>query len=187
MITIHTKHKRMKSVKCNLFLLAMSTIIFSCNDKFMDRFPETEIGVESFFNTEEDLKLYANGMYDFPSTGIYTADSYSLTDNGWSTGNVELKTMMMGNPNAANITGGWDWVGLRRVNLFLSNFSRAAISQERLNHYEGLGRFFRARFYVNKIKRYSDVPWIDQPVGTASDDILYAPRDSRTMVVDKIM
>lgn len=177
----------MKLVNTNFFLLTLSVFVFSCNDKFMDRFPETEIGVESFFNTEEDLNLYVNGMYDFTSTGIYTADSYSLTDNGWSTGNVELKTMMIGNPNAATITAGWDWGGLRRINLFLANFNRAAISQERLNHFEGLGRFFRARFYVNKVKRYSDVPWIDQVVGTASEDVLYGTRDTRTVVVDKLM
>ncbi|MBX3238913.1 MAG: RagB/SusD family nutrient uptake outer membrane protein [Chitinophagaceae bacterium] len=177
----------MQLVKHGGMLLAISVFFFSCNDKFMDRFPETEIGAESFFNSEEDLRLYTQGMYDFPSTGIYSSDSYTLTDNGGSTGNVELKTMMMGNPNSATITSGWDWGGLRRANIFLANFGKAAISQERLDHYEGLGRFFRARFYVPKVKRYSDVPWIDQPVGTSSEDILYGSRDSRELVVNKII
>ncbi len=187
MTTMHTIYKKMQFVKPGVLLVAISAFIFSCNDKFMDRFPETEIGVESFFNSEEDLRLYTQGMYDFPSTGIYSNDSYTLTDNGGSTGNVELKTMMMGNPNSATITGGWDWGGLRRANLFLANFEKAAIAQERLDHFEGAARFFRARFYVIKVKRYSDVPWIDQLVGTSSEDILYGPRDSRELVVNKII
>ncbi len=170
-----------------IFALLLSLAVLSCNDKFMDRFPETDIGVESFFNSEEDLRLYTQGMYDFSGTNIYSNDSYRLTDNGGSTGNVELKTMMMGNPNSSTVTSGWDWGGLRRANLFLANFGKAAIAQERLDHFEGLGRFFRARFYVDKVKRYSDVPWIDQLVGTSSEDILYAPRDSRELVVNKII
>ncbi len=162
-------------------------LLSSCNDKFMDRFPETQIGIANFFNSEEDLVLYTTGMYDFPSTGIYTADGSTLTDNAWTTGNVELKTIMTSNPSSVTVASGWDWGGLRRANLFLENFGSANIAEEKKNHFEGLGRFFRARFYVVKVKRYSDVPWIDKVVGNNDEDILMAPRDSREMVVNKIM
>lgn len=167
----------------SLLILSIS----SCNDKYLDLQPETNMGVGSFFNTEADLNLYANSMYDFPGTGIYTSDAYTLTDNAWSTGNVELKTMMTSIPNSSTITSGWDWSGLRKVNIFLANFNKAQITREKLNHFEGLGRFFRARFYVNKVKRYSDVPWIDVPVGTGDHEILFASRDSREAVVNKII
>lgn len=167
-------------------ILMLSLFAISCN-KNLDRFPETEIGVGSFFNTEADLNLYTTGMYDFPGTGIYTDEAYTLTDNAWSTGNVELKNMMRSDPSSSTITTGWDWSQLRKVNIFLANFGRAKITQERLDHFEGLARFFRARFYVNKIKRYSDVPWIDKPVETGSEDILFAARDSRETVVAHIL
>ncbi len=166
-------------------LLALS--VSSCNDKYLDLQPETNIGVGNFFNTEADLNLYANSMYDFPGTGIYTSDAYTLTDNAWSTGNVELKTIMTTTATSATITSGWDWSSLRKVNIFLANFKKAQIAQEKLNHFEGLGRFFRARFYVNKVKRYSDVPWIDVPVGTGDQEILFASKDSREAVVNKII
>lgn len=170
-----------------LSLIALSLTIFSCNDKFLEKYPETQIGEGSFFNTEEDLNLYTYGLYDFPASNLYTNEGYTLTDNAWSTGNIELKTLMTTTPNSATVTGGWDWGGLRRINLFLANFSRANISQEKKNHYEGLARFFRARFYVTKVKRYSDVPWIDKVVGTGDEEILMASRDSREMVVGKIV
>ncbi len=176
-----------KFTRLPIIVSLLTLSISSCNDKYLDLHPETNIGVGNFFNTEADLNLYANSMYDFPGTGIYTSDAYTLTDNAWSTGNVELKTMMTSIPTSATITSGWDWSGLRKVNIFLANFKKAQITQEKLNHFEGLGRFFRARFYVNKVKRYSDVPWIDVPVGTGDQEILFASKDSREAVVNKII
>ncbi|HTF27682.1 MAG TPA: RagB/SusD family nutrient uptake outer membrane protein [Flavitalea sp.] len=167
-------------------ILMLSLSVISCT-KSLDRFPETQIGVSSFFNTEADLNLYTNNMYDFSGTGIYTDEAYTLTDNAWSTGSVELKNMMRSSPSSSTITTGWNWDQLRKVNIFLANFKKAKITQERLDHFEGLARFFRARFYADKIKRYSDVPWIDAPVETASEEILFATRDSRETVVTHIL
>lgn len=158
----------------------------ACNDEFLDRFPETSIGKENFFNSEEDLSIYINNLYDFPGWGIYVADGYATTDNAANTGNTELKTMMTTNPTSATITGGWGWGRLRTINFFLENFSKAQIPQEALDHFEGLARFFRARFYVDKVKRYSDVPWYDEVLGTDDEEALYKGRDARTLVVDNI-
>ena len=171
------------------FIIGFTLIAFfsSCNDDFLEKLPETSIGRENFFNTEEDLKLSIFNLYDFPSTGIYTADAYNLTDNAWSTGNVELKTIMTTEASSNTINSGWTWNSLRNINFFLENYEKAQISTERLNHYQGLARFFRARFYVSKVKRYSDVPWIEEVVATNNDLVLYAERANRTLVVENLM
>ncbi|WP_262249367.1 RagB/SusD family nutrient uptake outer membrane protein [Parapedobacter soli] len=166
-------------------LLAVS--ISACNDDFLDKLPETSIGRENFFNTEEDLNLAIYNLYDFPSTGIYTNEAYTLTDNAYSTGNVELKTMMTTTPSSSTITGGWDWGQLRNINFFLENFRNAQLTEERLAHFEGLGRFFRARFYANKVKRYSDVPWVDEVITTDNEAVLFAGRDPRETVVANLL
>lgn len=177
----------MKNLKTHYLLVALlATVATSCNDDFLDKLPETAIGRENFFNTEEDLNLYVYNLYNFSSTGIYTADAYNLTDNAWSTGNVELKTMMTTTPSSTTITTGWTWGQLRNVNFFLENFSNANLPTERLNHFEGVGRYFRARFYVDKVKRYSDVPWVDVVVTNDNEDILFGSRDSREFVVGKV-
>ncbi|GAA4789134.1 RagB/SusD family nutrient uptake outer membrane protein [Olivibacter ginsenosidimutans] len=170
-----------------LFIGILCVAATACNDDFLEKTPETDIDAGSFFNTEQDLNLYANNLYDFPSTGIYTSEAYNLTDNAFSTGNVELKTMVTTNPSSTTITGGWEWGQLRNVNFFLDRFRKANITEDRLNHFEGLARFFRARFYVDKVKRYSDVPWIDVPLEANSEDILFAARDPRETVVNHIM
>ena len=43
--------------------LVAGLLATSCNDAFMDRQPHTEIGADSYFNTEEDLKMYCYGFY----------------------------------------------------------------------------------------------------------------------------
>ena len=162
-------------------------LLTNCNDEFMDRFPETSIGKENFFNSEEDLQMYVYGLYNFPGTwAMQSNDAYMTTDNSANTGNTELKTMMVGNPSSATITQGWNWGELRNINFFLENFRKANISEMLLNHYEGVARFFRARFYMDKVKRYSDVPWYDKVIETNDNESLTKPRDARDYVVDKI-
>lgn len=169
------------------FSILFVFLLTNCNDEFMDRFPETSIGKENFFNSEEDLQMYVYGLYNFPGTwAMQSNDAYMTTDNSANTGNTELKTMMVGNPSSATITQGWNWGELRNINFFLENFRKANISEMLLNHYEGVARFFRARFYMDKVKRYSDVPWYDKVIETNDNESLTKPRDARDYVVDKI-
>ena len=126
----------MKKIYNIAVIAILALVLQSCNDNFLDKFPETSIGKENFFNTEEDLNLAAYNLYDFPSTGIYTSEAYTTTDNAWSTGNVELKTMMISSPNSSTITSGWTWGQLRNVNFYLENIGNAKISAERLRHFE---------------------------------------------------
>ncbi|MDR2915015.1 MAG: RagB/SusD family nutrient uptake outer membrane protein [Tannerella sp.] len=159
-------------------------VISSCNDDFMNRLPQTEIGVESFFNTEEDLKMYCYNLYDFPSSWEYVSDAG--TDNQATTSAKEIKNIMIStNPNSTTISAGWNWTRLRDINLFLENCEKASVPADVLAHYQGVARFFRARFYMEKVQRFSDVPWYDKAL-TTSDEDLYKARDMRSFVIDKI-
>lgn len=71
------------------------------------------------------------------------------------------------------------------INLFLKNCEKAAVSDDVLPHYQGVARFFRARFYMNKVKRFSDVPWYDK-TRTTPDESLYKARDARDFLVQKL-
>jgi hypothetical protein len=167
----------------SISLLSSMLLFTGCNDDFLERFPQTEISKENFFNNAEDLETYMYSLYNFSGFGIYVGDA--STDNSSTTGVTEIKSMMVGTPSASTITGGWNWDQLRNINFFLDNFRKAQISDEALNHYEGLARFFRARFYMEKVSRYSDVPWYEHAMET-NDEGLMKPRDPRTLIVDKI-
>lgn len=173
-------------MKKTIYLLSMLLLLAACNDDFMNRQPKTEIGVERFFNTEEDLKMYIYRLYNFPGHGTYSADGG--TDNQATTsGAVEIKNIMIANnPSSSTVTGGWNWGRLRDINLFLANVDKAQVSPDVKAHYEGIARFFRARFYMDKVKRYSDVPWYDKVIETNDEESLFKQRDSRDAVIQKI-
>ena len=166
-----------------LSLLFVFSLLTSCNDEYLDLVPETEIAVDNFFNTEEDLAIYINGLYNFPGFGIYYDDE--ATDNAATTGNREIKTVMTTDANSNTVTSGWNWSYLRDVNLFLENSERAKTSDEVKRHYQGIARFFRAQFYMDKVKRFSDVPWYENVLTTDSDD-LYKASDPRAVVIAKV-
>jgi len=173
----------MKNIK---YILAISAIISlsACKEDFLDRFPQTEISPELFFNTEEDLALYVNGLISYPDRYMYRNEQN--TDNAATTGAVEIKTIMTGTPTAQNITTGWSWDRLRNINYFLDNYQKAMVSAEAKNHFAGLAKYYRAEFYMTKVKRYSDVPWFSKTLNPDDED-LYKAQDSRAMVMDSVM
>lgn len=50
--------KYILTVGAGLFLVA-------CNDSFMERYPQTSISEDNFFNTPQDLETYTNGCMRF--------------------------------------------------------------------------------------------------------------------------
>ena len=131
----------MKNIKL-IFSIVFIAALIACNDEFMDRFPETSIGTENFFKSEEDLKMFIYNLYSFEGINQYGDDAYSTSDNAVTTGNTDIKSIMLSsNPSSATITGGWTWGTLRNINLFLENCENADVTEEVLNHYKGVARF----------------------------------------------
>ena len=173
-------------MKKNLYILfiGVAVAISACKKGNLDRFPQTTISPNLFFNSEEDLSLYINGLLSQPDRNSYLNDQSS--DNVATTAAVEVKNIMAGNANAQNITTGWSWSRLRNINYFLENYNKANVSSAIKAHYVGLARYYRAEFYLDKVKRFSDVPWYSGTLEPGDAD-LYKPRDPRALVVDSVM
>ncbi len=160
---------------------------FSCNDDFLNRLPQTQLAPENFFNTAEDLKTYSNGFYSMlPGSGIATDDAQS--DNCLAVQASELtRILTTDNASSENVTSGWYWEDLRKINFFLENYERVDATEDYKAHYAGVAKFFRAIFYYNKIRRFGIAPWYSGTMGTADEDLLYKAQDTRELVVDSIM
>jgi len=171
-------------MKKYILYLCGAMLLASCNDDFLDKYPQTSVAPEEFFKTEEDLELYVNGLITMAGPGNYLDDQSS--DNSATTGAVEIKNIMTGTPSSQTITGGWNWGTLRNINYFLDNYTKATGSEEGIAHYVGLARYYRAVFYFGMVRRYSDVPWYETTLNPGDED-LYKPRDSREMVMTKVL
>lgn len=163
-----------------LFIAILTVCITSCEDK-LDKFPLDRMTPSTFFSTEEELNLYSNKFYidilpEAPDIYQESADAIIITPPSSAvTGQREIPAT----------GGGWNWEALRRVNFLLSNSINCPDVNVR-NQYNGLAKFFRAYFYFEKVKRFGDVPWYNQVLGS-TDEELYKPRDSRVLVIDSVM
>ncbi|ANH84094.1 hypothetical protein A8C56_20390 [Niabella ginsenosidivorans] len=158
----------------------------SCKKSFLDRYPQTSISPQLYFNTESDLSLYINGLLDHPGTSLYVNGNEQATDDYATTGNVTVKNLLSGNISPQNVPNNWNWGRLRSINYFLDNYSKAAVSEDIKNHYAGLARYYRAKFYLDKVKFFSDVPWYSHTIDPTDSLSLYKASDPRTLVVDSI-
>jgi starch-binding outer membrane protein, SusD/RagB family len=170
--------------KLTIFLAIITATLFAqgCNDNFLNVNPKTEIGRENFFNSADDLDMYLNSLINWIG---FSAMYIEQSDDATTSGNAEFMTIMRSDVTSRQITGGWNWNRLRDINYFLENFNNAELSQSILNHYEGVARFHRARFYMDMVQRFGDVPWYDKVLGTNDED-LFKPRDPREYVIDRI-
>lgn len=172
----------MKKLTIFLAIITATLFIHGCNDNFLNVNPQTEIGRENFFNSADDLDMYLNSLINWIG---FSAIFIEQSDDATTSGNAEFMTIMRSDVTSRQITGGWNWNRLRNINYFLENFTNAELSQTALNHYEGVARFHRARFYMEMVQRFGDVPWYDKVLGTNDED-LFKPRDPREYVIDRV-
>ncbi|WP_246230572.1 RagB/SusD family nutrient uptake outer membrane protein [Mucilaginibacter humi] len=84
-------------------------------------------------------------------------------------------------------SSGWDWTDLRNINYFIQNCVDPDVPVATRKAYLGLARYFRAYFYMDKVKRFGDVPWINKPIDYDDAATLNAGRDNRTLVMDSVL
>ncbi|MGX5817227.1 RagB/SusD family nutrient uptake outer membrane protein [Chitinophaga lutea] len=165
------------------FLLLAVCLASACQKDFLERYPQSDISPQLFFNTEKDLELYTNSFYaSLPGETIFTADFSSDNVNVSAIDEVVAGRRRVFTDAAS---AGWTWTALYNINYFLEQYDKPAIPAEARNHYAGVARFFRAWFYFDKLKRFGDVPWYSKSL-TANSEDLYKARDPRSLIVDSI-
>ncbi|QTD37295.1 RagB/SusD family nutrient uptake outer membrane protein [Polaribacter batillariae] len=166
-----------------IYFTFLVLLLVSCNDDYLERFPQTEISEKNFFNNVSDLETYSYQFYDYLGASFWDRPSDNTTVEKGA-----IRRLMLGNVTADN-SSGWgknNWSRLRSINFFLDNFEKAQGNQEDINKFAAMGYFSRAMFYINKVQTFSDVPWYGTVLNTNSEE-LYKPRDTREFVVEKII
>ena len=161
-------------------VLMLCGVAFAGCDALLDADPKDRLTEGTFFKSESELKAFAIVFYEaFPAGDLYVANDDHYTQNNMSDEGMGKRTV----PSSG---GGWSWGALRNINTLLANLGNCPDAVARTK-YEALARFFRAYFYFNKVKRFGDVPWYDQPVGSTETDKLNRPRDSREFILGKMI
>jgi hypothetical protein len=151
--------------------------------KKLDQLPESTASKPAVFGNETGLKLYTNSFYamDFLPKNSTSQDAMSdyLAVR-------DVSTFLQPGAYTATLSTGWLWTDLRNINYFIENCNDPAVPAAVRNNYLGIARYFRAYFYMEKIKRFGNVPWIGKPLDV-TDPSLYAGRDKRELVMDSVL
>jgi len=171
--------------KMKKILLPVLTIVLgvtSCD--MLNLSPKDKLAPETYFRNEEDMKLFSNSFYDnlfekspFERQSDLFFQRGTISDELYGGTQREI-------PRVAG-SGGWSWGQLRKINTMLGNMEKCD-DPAVVKKYSALAKFFRARFYFEKVKRFGDVPWYDRELGS-DDPALYNPRDPREFVVTKML
>lgn len=151
--------------------------------KELDQEPQATASKSAIFGSETGLKLYTNNFYSMGFLPRNSTSQDAMTDY---LAVRAVETFLQPGAYAPNLSSGWSWTDLRNINYFIANCNDPAVAGTVRRNYLGIARYFRAYFYMEKVKRFGDVPWIGKPLDI-DDPSLYGKRDTRELVMDSVL
>lgn len=191
------------------FILIFSAILLmtaGC-EKFLDRPSLTTMDDQTFWTSENNLRLFAHSFYPnyfvgynsgwgvayTPLRGYYFADDFTSTgkQTGFETQAPESNTSTSEEPAMSLRTSGpsWNFAWVRKSNLFLERIETMkgkGLTDEAYNHWSAVARFFRGFEYCRLVSVFGDVPYFDKVIKDTEMEAMFKDRESRTMVMDKV-
>jgi hypothetical protein len=192
--------------KYSILLLAVAFILGSCDD-FLDRPQLTQQNDETYWTSENNVRLFANGFYTNYFVGYnssFTVDyaplrGYTFSDDLSSTGKQANFEPQAPAGRASTSEGAswlsgyagptWNFAWVRKANLLLERVEQMKgtyLNDEQYNHWSAVARFFRAYEYSRLVSVFGDVPYFDHVLTNIEITEMYKDRDDRTFVMDKV-
>ncbi|MBO8478466.1 MAG: RagB/SusD family nutrient uptake outer membrane protein [Bacteroidetes bacterium] len=186
-----------------LLFLAVPLYSISCNDDFLERYPEGEVTEATAFTSYTTSYSYCRSLYAifdgqtyFPgptmvsgALGTSTTDIYSgiLTNygNGGGTVNNPYADNRVTIPTTKDGTYYNPYFYIRMANIMLEHLQEPECDDLERLHLEAIARFFRAYCHFGLLVNYGDVIYVDHVLNDDSPE-LTAARDSRLYVADQI-
>ena len=165
----------------NIFIYIFVLLLSSCD---LTEEPRSSADKEMIFGSKDGLGAYSYSFYnELPDYNTaFKLDNVAvdyIVKNLISTYEAGAYTV--------NEASSWNWAPLRNINYFIKHNVNDNVSESIRNNYTGIARFFRAYFYFDKLVTYGEVPWIDTLIENDDIDKLYASRDSRDLIIKKII
>ena len=181
-------------MKRTLYIAAFITAsLVGCKkqtDDFLEKLPPDQLTDQSYWTSESNVRTFAWGFY--PTYFVGYASGFDLSWGGYFSGESLNDDFAPTTPTpyAKNVPatgGGWAFTSIRKANLFINRVATVPMGDEAVRNWVGIGRFFRAMEYANKVRAFGDYPWIGYVPLETDTTLLYKPRDPRTLVMDSVL
>ena len=192
------------------FTFVAAFLTTGCNDEFLERYPLDRVTNQTFWNTENDLRVYNNSLYDLSRNNDNVPISHGHQngfDSHWASvwfldefadnmaprhaRHTYYQQVRSGKHTVPTDPGpqwfgfkGWNFV--RAINVGLANYDKATVSQAIKDRYIAEARLFRGWFYAEKVQKFGDVPFVEKELTVESPE-LFAARTSREEVMEKAL
>lgn len=191
----------------------LGTAFWGC-DEYLDQTPDAVVNEDDIFGTYRDFQGFVDRNYAFIVDNIKQSEmnTFLICDHAYGQYNGQYKDAeagdyfsIIGGPSAKrsmfwaseantntniNVSGAgiWadGWEGIRLNNLVLKNLPLLVdATDEERNLIEGQAYFFRAFLYLEIIKSFGGMPYVDKYLG--AEDDLNIPRLSYWETTEKIV
>lgn len=179
-----------------LVLLAMS----ACTDSFLEIYPKATLSEGSFYQTDVEFTLLANGCYvpmrDYEKNQHWILAEL-ISDNASFQNNVKtgeaskgvIDQFLLNSDNIA-YSGFWNlsYNGITRCNKLLSELDRPGTVWSKLSlkdRCKGEALFLRALYYFNLVRQFGGVPLVLAPI--TSKEAVDVKRSKESQIYDQIV
>lgn len=190
-----------------LIIISLVTVLcIGCND-YLDRPSLTTMDDATYWTSENNLRLFANGFYQNYFVGYNSAwgtdyaplRGYNFADDFTSTGKqAGFETQAPASRASTSEAAAWlttyagptwNFAWVRKSNLFIERIEGMKdkyLTPAAYQHWSAVARFFRGYEYSRLVSVFGDIPYYDRVIKDNEMDLLYKDRDSRTLVMDKV-
>jgi starch-binding outer membrane protein, SusD/RagB family len=177
----------MMRIKIYSLLLAAMVLGAGCKKDFLERLPQDTLVDESYWSNETNVRTFAWGFYPAYFDGYGSGFTWGRYFSGQALNDdFAPSSPPQFTKNIPASGGGWTFSWVRKANIFIDRVQTVPMGTEAVNHWVGVGRFFRALEYHDLVKTFGDVPWYGRELRETDPD-LYKPRDSRIAVMDSVL
>jgi len=185
------------------FFIGITLVVTGCSDDVLDRPQLNSPDDSSYWVSENNLRLFANGYYTNFLVGYntgYATDyaplrGYNFSDD-FVTENVQTNfesnipdtrnsSAWMSEYNGPSWYFGW----ARKSNIFINrieNNAKPYLTSEAYAHWMGIAKFFKALDYSMLVASFGDVPYYAKSFTDADLDEMYKDRAPRGEVMDSV-
>ena len=171
-----------------VFLFALF-LFFGCNDDFLDRYPQNQLSIGTFWTTENDAMMGLTGVYSIRAnwTGCWDhgCNLDIAADNGYNKDMYMTFLSRIDLTSAdAQVSGYWSraWSKITACNYFLENIQSVGMDEIKKAEMMAEVRFMRAYQYFWMSQQWGDVPLVTKVLTIEESNEI--SRDSREQVVD---
>ncbi|MDR1722307.1 MAG: RagB/SusD family nutrient uptake outer membrane protein [Tannerella sp.] len=169
-------------------VIATMALITSCED-FLEKIPQNNLSVDSYFKSENDYKLYTDGFYTAFNdwTGnmsggscFYDFRSDLIGYGASKSGNrrypeLSNATLMTAASRSASLY--WDYTSIRSAYTLLDNIDNIELNATSKNLYMGTAYYLLAYRYFVMFRSYESVPIVRKVLEIAESDVASSPKE----------